>query len=58
MKFDKYSLLTKKILRIIAKSFGIAEKKSMEHNGFIITARKGWLVKEYKDGTIENLRKL
>ena len=56
---DGKAYLTKRVLqRAIAKgSKGIAAEV-MTKRGYILTARDGWLVKVYKDGSVEKLEQL
>ncbi|MBT3383913.1 MAG: hypothetical protein HN778_21085 [Prolixibacteraceae bacterium] len=51
--------LTKRTLvRKSKKAIQEASEKAMETIGYIIVARDGWIVKEYQDGTIEQIEEL
>ena len=50
---------TKRILiRKSTEAFQEASEKAMELLGYIVVARDGWVVKEYKDGTVEKIEKI
>ena len=51
--------LTKRLLVSAAKR-GIrkAAKESMEIMGYVVIAKRGWVVKKYADGTIEKLSRI
>ena len=54
-----YAYLTKRIIVRRAKMAGrLAARRAMETMGFVITTRKGWLVKKYADGQIEEISKI
>jgi hypothetical protein len=55
----KRAYLTKRILISAARS-GIrkAAKETMEIMGFVVIVKDGWVVKKYRDGTIEKLERL
>jgi len=51
--------LTKRILIQRARA-GIkkAEKEAMLIAGYLVVAEDGWVVKKYKDGTVERIKKI
>lgn len=55
----KIKYLTKQLLvRKSTKAFQEASEKAMNSVGYIIIARDGWIIKEFKDGKIEQLVEL
>ena len=55
----KTEYLTKRIVKRQAKKAVYrASVNAMEVAGFVIRVEDGWVVKEYKDGTIEQIKKL
>lgn len=52
---DKAYLTTRILKRVSRKATNDAAKRAMEIAGYIITVREGRVVKEYKDGTIEEI---
>lgn len=51
--------LTKRTLvRNSEKAIQKASEEAMETVGYVIVARDGWIVKEHKDGSIEQIEKL
>lgn len=51
--------LTKKVLtNVITKAFNDAAIYAMELNGFVVTASDGWIVRLYKDGSVERIHKI
>ena len=47
------------LLAKLAREAGLAaQKKAMEAMGHIVVAEDGWIVKKYKDGTIEHLSQI
>jgi len=56
---DGYAYLTKRKIVNKAKSAGkAAAKKAMDTMGFVVTIHKGWVVKQFADGTIERISKI
>ena len=56
---DGFAYLTKRTLLSKARSAGkAAAKNAMEIMGYVVTVKDGWIVKEHKDGTIEQVEKL
>jgi len=56
---NKQPYLTKRILVSAARA-GIkkAAEETMEIMGFVVIVKDGWVVKKYRDGTIEKLERL
>lgn len=56
---DGFAYLTKKILVGKAKRAGrAAAKNAMDVMGYVVTVRDGWVVREHRDGSIEQIEKL
>lgn len=56
---DGFAYLTKRVLLSKAKSAGkVAAKNAMILMAYVVTVKDGWVVKEYKDGAIEQIEKL
>lgn len=56
---DGFAYLTKKILVGKAKSAGrAAAKNAMDVMGYVVTVKDGWVIREYRDGSIEQIEKL
>ncbi len=56
---DGYSYLTKRMLVSKARSAGkIAAKNAMQIMGYVVTVKDGWIVKQYENGTIEQIEQL
>jgi hypothetical protein len=56
---DGFAYLTKKILVGKAKSAGrVAAKNAMDVMGYVVTVRDGWVIREHRDGSIEQIEKL
>lgn len=51
--------ITKRILwRTSHRAIKIASEKAMHIAGYIVKVQNEWVVREYKDGTIQNILKL
>ena len=51
--------ITKRILlRTSHRAIDLASKKAMRIAGYIVKVQDGWVVREYKDGTIQKILKL
>jgi hypothetical protein len=51
--------LTERVLKSVArKAFREAHESAMETAGSVVMVKDGWLVRSYKDGTVEKLKKL
>lgn len=58
-KKQEITYLTKRLLkRQASKAVVEAAENAMEVAGYVIRVEDEWVVKEYKDGTIERLEKL
>lgn len=51
-------LTTRILLREAKKAVKAASEDAMERMGYIVKAEDGWVVKEYKDGTIERIKQI
>ncbi|GGZ25683.1 hypothetical protein GCM10007049_17780 [Echinicola pacifica] len=49
---------TRMVKRRSTKAFKDGAKKAMEINGYVVIAQDGWVVKKYKDGRIEQIKKI
>lgn len=51
--------ITKRILlRTSHRAIDLASKEAMRIAGYIVKVQNGWVVREYKDGTIQKILKL
>lgn len=55
---EKVYLTKRLIIHKSKKAFSDGAKKAMKLNGYIIIAHNGWIVKKYKDGQMEKIKKL
>ena len=56
---DGFAYLTKRTVVTKAKTAGrVAARKAMVTMGFVITAKSGWIIKKYADGSIEKISKI
>lgn len=51
-------LSVKQFIKILQKAGSNAADKAMETMGYVVIGLDGWVVKKYKDGTIEKLEKI
>lgn len=59
MTSDGFAYLDKRTLIGKARSAGkIAARNAMDLMGYVVTVKDGWVVREYSNGSIEQIEKL
>ncbi len=59
MEIEKPVYLTKRLLvKLSTKAFRKAATEAMEVMGYVVIEEDGWIIKKFKDGTIEKIHEL
>ena len=51
-------LSVEQFIKVLQEAGSDSVKKAMDETGYIVIGLDGWVVKKYKDGTIEKLEKI